>query len=87
VLILVLGESLLVGGLSGLLSAGAAYGFINGVLGGVPFPVAFFPKFQIPIHAFWWGLATGCTTAFLGSFFPAWRAKAVRVSEVFSRVA
>jgi putative ABC transport system permease protein len=87
VLTLVLGESLLVGGLSGLLSAGLAYGFINGVLDGVPFPVAFFPKFQIPFHAFWWGLATGCTTAFVGSFLPAWRAKAIRVSEVFARVA
>jgi putative ABC transport system permease protein len=87
ILVLVLGESLLVGGLSGLLSASLAFALVNGFWGGVPFPVAFFPAFQIPVHAFAWGLATGCGTAFLGSFLPSWRARAVRVSEVFSRVA
>jgi putative ABC transport system permease protein len=87
VLVLVLGESLLVGGLSGLLSASLAFGLINGLAGGVQFPVAFFPAFQIPLHAFWWGLATGFATAFVGSFMPAWSARSVKVSEVFSRVA
>jgi putative ABC transport system permease protein len=87
VLVLVLGESLLLGGLSGFLSAGLTFGIMNGLLGGVPFPVAFFPAFQIPIHAFWWGLATGCVTAFVGSFLPSWSARCIKVAEVFARVA
>jgi putative ABC transport system permease protein len=87
ILVLVLGESLLLGGLSGLLAAGLTFGIINGMLGGVPFPVAFFPAFQIPVHAFWWGLAVGCVTAFVGSFLPAWSARSVKVAEVFARVA
>jgi putative ABC transport system permease protein len=53
----------------------------------VRFPVAFFPAFPVPVHAFWWGLAIGCGTAFVGSFWPAWSARSVNVSEVFSRVA
>jgi putative ABC transport system permease protein len=87
ILVLVLGESLLLGGLSGLLSASLAFLIINTIYGGVPFPVAFFPAFMIPVHAFWWGLATGFLTAFLGSFLPAWSARSVKVSEVFSKVA
>jgi putative ABC transport system permease protein len=87
VLVLVLGESLLLGGRSGLVSAGLTFGIINGLLGGVPFPVAFFPAFQIPVHAFWWGLATGCVTAFVGSFLPSWSARSIKVAAVFARVA
>jgi putative ABC transport system permease protein len=87
VLVLVLGESLLLGGLSGLLASGLTYAGINGLLGGVPFPVAFFPAFQIPATAFWWGLGIGCVTAFVGSFLPAWSARSIKVAEVFARVA
>jgi putative ABC transport system permease protein len=87
ILILVLGESLLIGGGSGLLSAALTFAGINGLLGGVRFPVAFFPSFPIPIHALWWGLAAGFSTAFLGSILPAWSARSVRVAEVFARVA
>src|SRR5262249_15634197 len=65
--VLVLGEALLVGGLSGLFSAGLTFGVVNGVMNGVRFPIAFFPAFPIPVHAFWWGLAIGCRTAFVGS--------------------
>lgn len=84
---LVLGESLLVGGLSGLGSAALALLFINLGLGGIKFPIAFFPAFLIPPWALAWGLAMGCGCAFLGSFLPAWTARSVKVSEVFSKVA
>jgi putative ABC transport system permease protein len=83
----VLGESLLVGGLSGLFAAALTYGMINFVIGGIKFPIAFFPAFLIPHEAFFWGLAMGFGTAFLGSFFPALTARSVKVSEVFARVA
>lgn len=83
----VLGESLLVGGLSGLAAAALTYGVVNFVFGGIKFPIAFFPAFMIPHAAFFWGLAMGFGTAFLGSFFPALTARSIKVSEVFSRVA
>lgn len=87
ILTLVLSEALLIGTLSGLLSAGLAYFVINGVWGGLPFPIAFFPKFAVPINSLWWGAAMGAATALVGSFFPAWSARSVRVSDVFAKVA
>ena len=87
ILTLVLSEALLIGTLSGLLSAGLAYGIINGVWGGLPFPIAFFPKFAVPINCLWWGAAMGAVTAFAGSFIPAITARGVRVSDVFAKVA
>ncbi len=86
ILTLVLGEALLIGVLSGLLSAGGSWVIVNQVAGGIPFPIAFFPKFIIPTDAWWWGLAVGGGTALLGSFFPASTACRVKVSEVFARV-
>lgn len=87
ILILVLGEALLVGGTSGLIATAAAILIINGIYGGIPFPIAFFPAFRIPTDALAWGLAMGFGTSLLGSFLPAWTARTVKVSEVFSKVA
>jgi putative ABC transport system permease protein len=87
VLNLVLGESLLVGALSGWFAALGAYLLINHGLGGIKFPIAFFPVFMIPAWSLVWGPAMGCLTAFLGSFVPAWTARNVKVSEVFSKIA
>jgi putative ABC transport system permease protein len=87
IMLLVLGEALLIGCLSGLVSAAATWWFVNHVIGGVPFPVAFFPAFLIPAAALWWGPAIGCLTAFAGSLLPSWSARTVKVSEVFSKVA
>ncbi len=86
ILLLVLIEALLVGVLSGLLSAALTYGLVNGIWGGLPFRIAFFPKFAVPIDALWWGAAMGAATAFVGSFYPAWQARSVKVSDVFARV-
>jgi putative ABC transport system permease protein len=87
ILNLVLGESLLVGGLSGLAAGTLCYVLVNVMLGGIWFPIAFFPKFLIPFHAFFWGTALGLLSGFIGSFLPAWSARSVQVSEVFSKVA
>jgi len=84
---LVLGESLLVGGLSGLAATAFAFGVFNGLYGGLPFRIAFFPVFRIPEQALLWGPAMGLAAAFIGSFFPAWTARSVKVSEVFAKVA
>src|SRR5262249_55507672 len=86
-LFLVLGEALLIGTCAGLLSTGATYYIINDVFGGIDLPIAFFQKFTIPAAAIWWGLAIGVGTALVGSVLPAWNARRVRVSDVFSKVA
>ena len=87
ILMLILGEALFLGTLAGLLSSGGTYLFVNQVLGGIKFPIAFFSAFMIPVDAWWWGPGLGALTAFLGSFVPAWNARGVKVSEVFSRIA
>ena len=87
ILALVLGEALLIGVLSGTLSSGITYLLINNVMGGVKFPIAFFPAFFIPPDALWWGPTIGALTAFAGSVVPAWSARSVKVSEVFSKIA
>src|SRR5262249_25674532 len=73
VMALVLGEALLIGVGSGLLSAALSFFLVNSG-GGVKFPIAFFPAFKIPLDAFWWGVAVGGGTALLGSLLPAWSA-------------
>lgn len=86
VLFLILGEALLIGLISGLVSAGGTYLLVNKVLGGVPFPIAWFQRFFIPQAALWWGLMIGGGTAFVGSIIPAWSARGVRVADVFAKV-
>jgi putative ABC transport system permease protein len=86
-LILVLGESLLLGAGAGLLSAGLTYTIINWGMGGLTFPMGFFDRFFIPMAALWWGPAVGGAASLAGSFFPAWSARKVRVADVFSKVA
>jgi putative ABC transport system permease protein len=86
-LILVLGEALLIGVLAGVASAGATFFVVNEWLGGVTFPIAFIPVFFIPADALWWGLGIGTITSLAGSIMPAWSARTVKVSDVFSKVA
>jgi putative ABC transport system permease protein len=87
ILALVLGEALLIGALFGFLSSAGSYFLINTLLGGVKMPIAFFPAFMIPIDALWWGPMIGSVTALAGSIAPAWSARSVKVSEVFSKIA
>lgn len=87
ILTLVLGEALLIGTISGALSAAIAFGVIDYYFGGFKFPIAFFPSFFIPKAALWWGPLIGASTAAMGSIVPAWSARTVKVSEVFSKVA
>jgi putative ABC transport system permease protein len=85
--ILVLGEAIMVGSLSGLLATGGAYVLVDWIFGGVPFPIAFFPAFMVPAEAVAWGFAIGAAAGIMGSFLPALTARSVKVSEVFARVA
>ncbi len=87
IMILVLGESLLLGAGAGFLGAALTYAGINWALGGISFPIGFFDRFFIPNAALWWGPVVGGLAALLGSFFPAWSARGVKVADVFSKVA
>ncbi len=87
ILLLVLGESLMLGAGAGFFSSGSTWYLVNNVFGGIPFPIAFFPSFFIPDDALWWGPVVGGTAALLGSFWPAWSACSVKVTDVFSKVA
>ncbi|MCE9544191.1 MAG: ABC transporter permease [Planctomycetia bacterium] len=86
IMVLVLGEALLLGVGAGVASAGLTYLAVNYIWGGLPFSIAFFPAFLIPINALWWGLAIGAGASLAGSIVPAWNAQSVKVSEVFSKV-
>jgi putative ABC transport system permease protein len=86
-LVLVLGESVLLGTVCGFVSAALAYTIINFVFEGIPFPIGFFPVFLVPAGALWWGPAIGAGTALAGSLLPAWSARNVRVADVFAKVA
>src|SRR5262249_2552953 len=72
IMVMVLAEALLIGVVSGLLSAGATYLYVNKVQGGIKFPIGFFAAFRIPLAALWWGPALGAVTALAGSLVPAW---------------
>jgi putative ABC transport system permease protein len=86
ILILVLGEAMVIGIGAGMISTWGTYFLVNMVLGGVPFPIAFFPVFRIPEAALWWGPTVGGLTALAGSLVPSWSAQSVKVSEVFSKI-
>ncbi len=58
ILMLVLGEALLIGCVSGLVSAVATWLLVNDLLGGIALPIGFFGKFFIDDAAPWWGLAS-----------------------------
>jgi putative ABC transport system permease protein len=87
ILVLVLSEALVIGCLSGLFSGWITHYLINELIGGIALPIAFFGKFFVSSAAPWWGLAIGALTALVGSLLPAWSARSVKVSEVFSKVA
>src|SRR5207245_2306099 len=87
VLVLILGEALIVGALSGAIATTTAWYAINVRMGGFALPIAFSGKFKVATAALWWGPAVGAFAAAVGGFVPAWSARTVKVTEVFSRVA
>jgi putative ABC transport system permease protein len=87
ILLMVMGEGLLIGAGSGFLSVAATYLIVNIQMGGIPFPIAFFPAFKIPVLAFVWGPLIGGCTALVGSIVPALTAMYVNVAQVFAKTA
>lgn len=87
IMLLVLGEAVLVGALSGGIATAIAWAWVNHVMGGVALPIGFFGKFKVVDAALWWGPTVGALAAAVGSLLPAWSARKVKVTEVFSRIA
>jgi putative ABC transport system permease protein len=85
IMFLVLGEAILLGGGSGLVTGGLTYEICNTLMGGIRFPGN--PPYPVPLDALWWGPVVGGGAALLGSLLPAWNARAVNVSEVFAKIA
>jgi putative ABC transport system permease protein len=85
VLSLVLGESLLIGVISGTISTTLIYLSVN-YGGGLPFKVAFFPKFMLSSQVLLWGPMIGSVASFVGSIVPAWATHQIKSAEVFARV-
>ena len=82
ILTLVLGEAVLIGAISGLLSAGLTYLAIDYAL-----PQTGQAGLYVPVSGLVWGPAIGALTALAGSLLPAWAACKVQVSEVFAKIA
>ncbi len=87
IVLLVMGESVLLGLLAGFASGALTYVIVDWCLHGLAFPLGFFPVFLIPIDALWWGAAVGAGAALAGSLLPAWTASRVKPAEVFSKIA
>lgn len=87
ILVLVLGESLLLGFGGGLASAALTYAVVNFWFEGLKFPIGFFESFFIPLKALSWGAMVGGATALAGSILPACAARNVKVADVFAKVA
>ncbi len=87
IMFLVLGEAIFLGVVAGSVSSIGTYFFVNKVLGGIPFPIAFFSSFPVLDGALWWGAAIGFVTSFAGSILPALSTRSIKVVDVFSKVA
>ncbi|MDX1929540.1 MAG: ABC transporter permease [Pirellulaceae bacterium] len=87
IMFLVLGEAIFLGVVAGSVSSIGTYYFVNKVLGGIPFPIAFFSSFPVLDGALWWGAAIGLVTSFAGSILPALSTRSIKVVDVFSKVA
>lgn len=87
IMFLVLGEAIFLGVVAGSISSIGTYYFVNKVLGGIPFPIAFFSSFPVLDGALWWGAAIGLVTSFAGSILPALSTRSIKVVDVFSKVA
>ena len=87
IMFFVLGEAMFIGALSGFIATCLCTVMVNVALGGLALPIAFFGKFFIPEAALWWGPGVGMFAATVGSLLPAWSARSVKVTDVFSKVA
>lgn len=90
IVFMVVGEATLIGGLSGLFGATLAWGASAlGEMGVIPNNAftGFLILFPVSPATVPWGLALGAAVGALGSLWPAWSARKVKVSDVFAKIA
>jgi len=86
ILLLLLGESLVLGLVAGLSSAALTYVIVNWGFQGLRFPLSAFTAFFISAKSLVWGTSVGVLTAFAGGVLPAHAACRAKVADVFARV-
>ncbi len=90
IMVLVIGEAMLIGAVSGFVGAGLAWLCstlaVRGILPSISATRIFF---AFPIHPqmLLWGELVGTLSGFAGSVVPAWNARRVKVSDVFAKIA
>jgi putative ABC transport system permease protein len=88
IVLLVIGEAMLVGGLSGLLGAGLTFAVSElNAQRALPVDINFLTQFPMPAAIVPWGLALGAFVGLVGSVLPALNARKVKVSDVFANLA
>jgi putative ABC transport system permease protein len=90
IMALVIGEAILIGGISGVSGTGFVYLISNlTAQGQLPVTIAtrFFIQFPVSATAVGQGLVLGMVVGLTGSVFPALGAQNVKVSDVFARIA
>ena len=89
IMVLVVGEAVLIGAISGFFGAGLAWTCSTlAIHGGLPSDaVGIFYLFPIRAESLFWGTLLGAFVGFAGSIVPAWNARKVRVSDVFAKIA
>jgi putative ABC transport system permease protein len=83
-IVLVLGEALLLGSVSGLIAGGLIYWITNTYFSGVV--LAGSDPMPVPWQAILWGGGVGGATSMVGSILPAWTASTIEATRVFARV-
>jgi putative ABC transport system permease protein len=90
IIVMVVAEAMVVGGIAGAFGTAVVCAVSSMTIGEL-IPVMllnrFFLQFPIPWTMVLWGIAVGGAVGLLGSVFPATAARAVRVSDVFAKIA
>jgi putative ABC transport system permease protein len=90
IMVLVAGEAMLIGAVSGFIGAALAWLCstlaVRGILPSTSATRIFF-SFPIQAEMILWGALIGAFVGFAGSIVPAWNARKVKVSDVFAKIA
>jgi putative ABC transport system permease protein len=90
IVVLVVGEAVLIGAVSGAIGTTLAWSCSVLALSGLLPPSGFtrlFYLFPIGMESIPWGMLVGAMVGFAGSIIPAWNARAIKVSDVFAKIA
>jgi putative ABC transport system permease protein len=89
IVVLVVGEAVLIGAVSGAIGTTLAWSCSALALSGLLPPSGFtrlFYLFPIGWESIPWGMLVGAMVGFAGSMIPAWNARGIKVSDVFAKI-